>query len=457
MKRRMNKRMAAATLAGAMVLSMNGMAWAEVTEFNLTKEVTTDGNTHAPNTTFRFTITEGDASTFEGAVVSAGVKDGLTLDTANNFSFAPGDKVLASYTKTGKIKVDATKFTEPGVYHYLVTETQDTYDGITYDVTPRHVYVYVVNGTDGYEVEAVKVVKDGDTAKEDNLKIVNSYGDGSTPNDDIHDFIIKKTVTGNQGHKNKPFSFTVTIDGDDADKEGAEKYMAVKTPKTGEAETIHITDGLTQTFTLMDGETLHIYGLSEIAGPGVAFECPAQQGMHINEDFFYPEIINPDTEEVLPDGEFGELVFTCIGKEALPLIRYRTRDICKLERGTCSCGRTLVKMCKPKGRTDDMLIIRGINVFPSQIEAVLLSLNMDPNYQIVVDRANNTDSLEVQVEMTADMFQDTLKSLTEIERKIASALQSILNISAKVRLLEPKSIPRSEGKAKRVIDKRHLT
>lgn len=263
MKRRMNKRMAAATLAGAMVLSMNGMAWAEVTEFNLTKEVTTDGNTHAPNTAFSFTITEGDASTFEGAVVSAGVKDGLTLDTANNFSFAPGDKVLASYTKTGKIKVDATKFTEPGVYHYLVTETQDTYDGITYDVTPRHVYVYVVNGTDGYEVEAVKVVKDGDTAKEDDLKIVNSYGDGSTPNDDIHDFIIKKTVTGNQGHKNKPFSFTVTIDGDDADKEGAEKYMAVKTPKTGEAETIHITDGLTQTFTLMDGETLHIYGLSE--------------------------------------------------------------------------------------------------------------------------------------------------------------------------------------------------
>ena len=171
--------------------------------------------------------------------------------------------MLASYTKTGKIKVDATKFTEPGVYHYLVTETQDTYDGITYDVTPRHVYVYVVNGTDGYEVEAVKVVKDGDTAKEDNLKIVNSYGDGSTPNDDIHDFIIKKTVTGNQGHKNKPFSFTVTIDGDNADKEGAEKYMAVKTPKTGEAETIHITDGVTQTFTLMDSETLHIYGLSE--------------------------------------------------------------------------------------------------------------------------------------------------------------------------------------------------
>ena len=194
MKRRMTKRMAAATLAGAMVLSMNGMAWAAVTEFNLTKEVTTDGNTHAPNTTFRFTITEGDASTFEGAVVSAGVKGGLTLDTANDFSFAPGDEVSASYTKTGKIKVDATKFSEPGVYHYLVTETQDTYNGITYDVTPRHVYVYVVNGTDGYEVEAVKVVKDGEKDKADNLKIINTYGDG-TPDDDIHDFIIKKTET----------------------------------------------------------------------------------------------------------------------------------------------------------------------------------------------------------------------------------------------------------------------
>lgn len=263
MKRRMNKRMAAATLAGAMVLSMNGMAWAAVTDFNLTKEVTTDGKTHAPNTAFSFTITEGDEGTLGTAKVYAGVPGGLTLDTDNDFSFAPGEDTSATYTKTGKINVNVDVFEKPGVYHYLVTETQDTYDGITYDVTPRHVYVYVVNGTDGYEVEAVKVVKDGDTAKEDNLKIVNSYGDGSTPNDDIHDFIIKKTVTGNQGHKNKPFSFTVTIDGDDADKEGAEKYMAVKTPKTGEAETIHITDGLTQTFTLMDGETLHIYGLSE--------------------------------------------------------------------------------------------------------------------------------------------------------------------------------------------------
>lgn len=273
MKRRMNKRMATAALAGAMVLSMNGMsAFAAVTDFNLTKKVTTDGNTHAPNTTFSFTIepyvhTDTDkGDTFEGEAVSNGVAGGLTLDTANNFSFAPEADTSAFYTKTGKIKVHPEVFTEPGIYHYLVTETQGTYNGITYDVTPRHVYVYVVNktdGKDGYEVQAVKVVKDGETDKADDLEIVNRYGDGTTPEDDVHDFTIKKTVTGNQGHKNKPFSFTVTIDGDDADKEGAEKYMAVKTPKTGEAETIHITDGLTQTFTLMDGETLHIYGLSE--------------------------------------------------------------------------------------------------------------------------------------------------------------------------------------------------
>ena len=264
MKRRMNKRMATAALAGAMVLSMNGMsAFAAVTDFNLTKEVTTDGNTHAPNTTFSFTIEEGGASTFEGAVVSAGVAGGLILDTANDFSFAPEADTSASYTKTGKIKVDATKFTEPGVYHYLVTETQGNYNGITYDVTPRHVYVYVVNGTAGYEVQAVKVVKDKETDKADNLTIVNSYGDGTTPDDDVHDFIIKKTVTGNQGNKNKEFSFTVTIDGDDTDKAGKEKYKAVKTPKTGDPEIMHITDEEAATFTLMDGETLHIYGLSE--------------------------------------------------------------------------------------------------------------------------------------------------------------------------------------------------
>lgn len=265
MKRRMNKRMATAALAGAMVLSMNGMsAFAAVTEFNLTKKVTTDGNTHAPNTTFSFTITEGEGGTFENAKVYAGVADGLTLDKANDFSFAPGDEVSASYTKTGKIKVDASVFTKPGVYHYLVTETKGTYDGITYDVTPRHVYVYVINGTNGYEVEAVKVVKNGETAKADDLKIVNIYGDKDNPKeDDIHDFIIKKTVTGNQGDKNMDFSFTVTINGDDKDKADKEMYKAVKTPKAGEEEIIHIKDEEAATFTLKDGETLHIYGLSK--------------------------------------------------------------------------------------------------------------------------------------------------------------------------------------------------
>lgn len=263
MKRRMNKRMATAALAGAMVLSMNGMsAFAAVTEFNLTKEVTTDGNTHAPNTAFSFTITEGREGTLGTAKVYAGVEGGLTLDTANDFSFAPGDDVAASYTKTGKIKVDASVFTKPGVYHYLVTETQGTYDGITYDVTPRHLYVFVVNGKDGYEVEAVKVVKDGETAKADSLKVINKYGD-NTPDDDIHDFIVKKTVTGNQGDKNMEFSFTITIDGDDTDKKDKELYKAVKTLKNGEEEIIHIKDEEATSFALKDTETLHIYGLSE--------------------------------------------------------------------------------------------------------------------------------------------------------------------------------------------------
>ncbi len=197
-----------------------------------------------------------------------------------------------------------------------------------------------------------------------------------------------------------------------------------------------------------------IYGLSEIAGPGVSCECQMQAGMHVNEDMFYPEIIDPETGKQLPDGQFGELVFTCIGKEALPLIRYRTRDICTLNHETCACGRTLVRMGKPRGRTDDMLIIRGINVFPSQVESVLLELGMAPSYQIVVDRVNNLDSMEVQVEMTPDMFSDTVRSLESVEHKISNALQSTLNIAAKVRLLEPKSIPRTEGKAKRVIDNR---
>lgn len=199
-----------------------------------------------------------------------------------------------------------------------------------------------------------------------------------------------------------------------------------------------------------------IYGLSEIAGPGVSCECYLQNGLHVQEDMFYPEIVDPDTGEPLPDGTYGELTFTCIGKEALPLMRYRTRDICKLDRSACECGRTLVRMSKPRGRTDDMLIIRGINVFPSQIESVLLDLGMDPNYQLVVERRNNLDSLEVQVEMTEGMFSDTVRNLENVEHRIESALQSTLNIVAKVRLLEPKSIPRSEGKAKRVIDNRSL-
>ena len=205
---------------------------------------------------------------------------------------------------------------------------------------------------------------------------------------------------------------------------------------------------------MLDIKAYDIYGLSEIAGPGVAFDCPCQTGMHINEDFFYPEVIDPDTGKPLPDGEYGELVFTCIGKEALPLLRYRTRDVCKLSREVCGCGRTFVKMSKPHGRTDDMLIIRGINVFPSQVESVLLDLGMDPNYQIIVDRVNNLDTMQVQVEMTDAMFSDTVRNLEDVEHRIAAALQSTLNIAARIQLVEPKSLPRSEGKAKRVIDKR---
>ena len=197
-----------------------------------------------------------------------------------------------------------------------------------------------------------------------------------------------------------------------------------------------------------------IYGLSEITGPGVSSECEDQSGMHVNEDYFYPEVIDPDIGETLPDGTYGELVFTCIGKTALPLIRYRTRDICMLTHEPCPCGRTLVKMSKTRGRTDDMLIIRGINVFPSQVEHVLLNLGVEPNYLIIVDRVNNLDTMEVQVEMTDAMFSDTVRDIEQNEKKMENALQSTLNVHAKVHLVEPKSLPRSEGKAKRVIDKR---
>lgn len=199
-----------------------------------------------------------------------------------------------------------------------------------------------------------------------------------------------------------------------------------------------------------------IYGLTEISGPGVAFECSDQKGMHINEDHFIAEIIDPDTGEVLPDGTQGELVFTSITKEAFPLLRYRTRDICVLTREKCSCGRTLVKMCKPMGRSDDMLIVKGVNVFPSQIETVLIEQGYQANYQIIVDRVNNSDTLEVMVEMTQDNFSDNLGKITEMEKSLVAALKTMLGIYTKVRLVAPKSITRSEGKAVRVIDKRKI-
>lgn len=200
-----------------------------------------------------------------------------------------------------------------------------------------------------------------------------------------------------------------------------------------------------------------IYGLSEVAGPGVSFDCECQNGLHINEDHFIPEIINPETGEVLPYGEQGELVFTCISKEALPLIRYRTRDITSLNIEKCKCGRTLVRMDKVTGRSDDMLIIRGVNVFPSQVESVLLTIKeVAPYYQLVVDRKNNLDTLEVRVEMNENIFSDSVKAIESIEGEIRKKLDSVLGISAKVTLVEPFSIERSEGKAKRVIDKRTL-
>ena len=199
-----------------------------------------------------------------------------------------------------------------------------------------------------------------------------------------------------------------------------------------------------------------IYGLTETSGPGVAYECEAQTGMHINEDHFIAEIIDPDTGEVLPEGSKGELVFTAIDKEAFPLLRYRTRDICVLSREKCPCGRTHVKMSKPMGRSDDMLIIRGVNVFPSQIETVLLQQGYAANYQIIVDRVNNTDTFEIMVEMNPGMFSDSLAKITQAEKQLVDALKSMLGIAAKVKLVTPKSITRSEGKAVRVIDKRKL-
>ena len=199
-----------------------------------------------------------------------------------------------------------------------------------------------------------------------------------------------------------------------------------------------------------------IYGLTETSGPGVAYECEEQSGMHINEDHFVAEIIDPETGEVLPEGSKGELVFTAITKEAFPLLRYRTKDICILTRKPCSCGRTHVKMSKPMGRSDDMLIVKGVNVFPSQIEAVLLEQGYPANYQIIVDRVNHSDTLEVMVEMAPENFSDSLAKVTSMEKSLVDALKSMLGIYAKVRLVGPKTIARSEGKAVRIIDKRKI-
>ncbi len=199
-----------------------------------------------------------------------------------------------------------------------------------------------------------------------------------------------------------------------------------------------------------------IYGLTETSGPGVSFECSEQTGMHINEDHFYAEIIDPDTGEVLPEGSKGELVFTSLDKEAFPLLRYRTRDICVLSRKKCSCGRTHVKMSKPMGRSDDMLIIRGVNVFPSQIETVLLNEGYTPNYQILVDRVNNSDTIDINVELTPEQFSDKVSETQAKEKALESAMRTMLGIGPKVHLVPPKSVVRSEGKAVRVIDKRKL-
>ena len=201
----------------------------------------------------------------------------------------------------------------------------------------------------------------------------------------------------------------------------------------------------------------NLYGLSEVCGPGVSYECEAQNGSHICEDHFYPEIINPETLEPLPLGQSGELVFTTLTKEGMPLLRYRTRDLCTLMGGTCSCGRTAVRMGPVMGRSDDMLIIRGINVFPSQVESVILSMpQFEPRYMLVVDRKNNLDTMQVQVEVRKDYFNDEIGQMMAIRKALADKLKSVISIKADVKLMEPGSIERSQGKSKRVIDLRKL-
>lgn len=208
---------------------------------------------------------------------------------------------------------------------------------------------------------------------------------------------------------------------------------------------------------LLEIDACDIYGLTEICGPGVSFECLEKHGMHVNEDHVMVEIINPETGEQMPAGMAGELVFTTITKEGMPMLRYRTHDVCTLNPDPCGCGRTTVRMGRITGRTDDMLIIRGVNVFPSQIESVLVGIQgVAPHYMLVVDRVKSSDMLEVQVEMTDAMFSDTVSRIVELERKISADIKSVVGVQATIKLVAPKSIPRSEGKAKRVIDKRKL-
>ncbi len=207
---------------------------------------------------------------------------------------------------------------------------------------------------------------------------------------------------------------------------------------------------------MLNVKAYDIYGLTETMGPGVAYECSCQNGMHVNEDSFIIEVIDPETELPVPDGTPGELVFTSVNKEAFPVIRYRTRDIGTITHERCECGRTFVRMSKPRGRTDDMLIIRGVNVFPSQIETVLINNGYSPNYLIIVDRVNNLDTMEIHVEMNESSLDDTLAGLVTLERKLTDDIKSLLGVSAKVKLVNPHSIERSTGKAKRVIDNRKL-
>ncbi len=204
-------------------------------------------------------------------------------------------------------------------------------------------------------------------------------------------------------------------------------------------------------------EAYDIYGMSEIIGPGVAIECSEHEGLHVFEDHFLVEVIHPDTGESLPPGSKGELVFTSLTKEAFPIIRYRTRDISILNYRPCACGRTHARMHRVLGRTDDMLVVRGVNVFPSQIESALLDISgTEPHYLIVVDRLNNLDELEIWVEVSDELFSDQVKRLEDLGKRIRSSIESTLGISVRVKLVEPRTIPRSEGKAKRVVDRREV-